>query len=270
MSQYTLPGGVGNVKVASTAGGGTALTTAAATVMLPFRTRQINLVPRNFSTAVVAKWTKIPWLTVLKATDLLATVANTTDYSNSAQDNSTGTTLVLSSLATLANLGALYIGSHTPFVGVVVDVQATNSTASVLTVKYRKSDDTWADITATDGTTSGGATMAIDGNVTWTEPTDWIARELNEIVTVDQSFGAVVRTQLFWTRWEVSVALDSSTTLNSMVAMPRATYAEIPSGFGEQENVYVGRGGYCGISALTDAGTANLIVDVATTEGGTY
>lgn len=268
---YTTGAGFGQGQAASTAGGGTALTNAAATVMLPFRTTEVELVPRNFSTAVVVKFTKIPWLTVLKTTDLLAAVANMTNYSNAAQDNSTGTTLVFSSLATLANLGAVYIGSREPFLGVTIDVNAANSNASVLTVKYRKSDNTWADITATDNTASGGATLAIDGTVTWSEPSDWIGCRLSDVVAgIDPSFGAVMNQTRFWTRWEVSAALDASTTCNSIIALPRTTYQEIVSGMSWQEQVIVGEGGICGISALTDAGTANLVVNAHVQQRGYF
>jgi hypothetical protein len=89
-------------------------------------------------------------------------------------------------------------------------------------VKYRKSDNSWADISKTDGTASGGATFAVDGNVTWTMPTDWIPCKLTDtgaIGTAVPNSGSM----LYWTRWEVSVALDSSTTLNSMMALSRST-----------------------------------------------
>ncbi len=266
MPDTTLPGALGQGKSATTTGTGTALTTAPGTIMLPLRTRRIDLIPRNYSTAVAAQWTKVPWMTVLKTTTLLTTVAGLTDYSNAAQDNSTSTTLDISSLATIANNGALYIGAYQPFIGVVVDVQNTNSTASVLTVKYRKSDNTWATTSATDGTISAATTFAVDGNVTWTEPTDWIACRLVDVaVNPDPQIGHMLYESLFWTQWEVSVALDASTTLNSMVAIPRATYADISSGviWSEQVSVgtNVGRGSICGISARTDAGTANLIIN---------
>ncbi len=263
MTMFSLAGPLGQGKAVSTAGGGTALTGTAGTTLLPFLTRQLDLIPRNFSTAVVVQWTKVPWLTVLKTTDLLVTVANMTDYSQNAQDGSTSTDVDLSSLDTLANLGAVYVGAFEPFIGVVIDVDTANANASVLTVTYRKSDNTWATTSATDGTDSGGA---VDGSVTWTEPTDWIARELASIVPTNgsSSFGGLFRVPMFWTRWVFSAALDSTTKQNSWVAIPRATYAEIPSGMAWQEAVLCGPHpgpSVAGISAKTDAGTANLIVN---------
>lgn len=269
MSTELLTAPLGEVRSASTAGGGTALTSSAARIVLPRGSKQLFLIPRNFgSGAAVVKFNKNPFLVILKTADLLVT--EPTSYSDNAQDGATGTDVTLSSLDTIANGDAVYVGSYVPFGGVVIDVDAANGTASVLTVKYRKSDDTWADITATDGTDSGGATMAVDGSVTWTVPTDWKTARLRD--TGDTKLNAGFATQeLFWTRWEVSAALDSSTTQNSWIAINRdTTYAELPEGTMWQEAVTVGPGGIFSITALTDTGTANLIVNVATRSGGHF
>ncbi len=276
MGVYSLSGPLGQGKAVSTAGGGTALTSTAAQVLLPLRTRQIDLIPRNFAgtpTAIVAQWRKIPWITVIKTTDLFATAALYTDYSNNAQDGSTSTDIDLSSLATLANLGAVFVGSYEPIIGVTIDVDAANSNASVLTVNYRKSDNTWATTSASDGTASGGATMAIDGTVTWTEPTDQIACRLADVfATASGVFPHMFFQSLFWTQWVVSAALDSTTTQNSWIAIPRATYAEIPSGMAWEEAVNVGTNlghSICGIQAKTDTSgaTANLIINAFGSDG---
>lgn len=259
MATETLPGPLGEVRAASTAGGGTALTGTAARIFLPPGTKHLDLVGRNFSTAVVIQWLPCPWLTVVKSTDGNATF---TDYSYEAQDNSTSTSVTLSSLDTLANGDALYVGSHVPFSGVAVDIDAANGTASVLTVHYRKNDGTWADTSASDGTDSGGATLAVDGNVTWTVPTDWTTARLQDLDADTRMQG--LAGELYWTRWTVSAAVDSSTTADSMVAIPRSTvYHEIPAGMAWAQAVTVGPGGISAIQAKTDAGTANLIVDCA-------
>lgn len=258
MATETLPGSLGEARASSTASGGTALTTTATLIPVLDGTVHLTLIPRNFSTAVVVRWAKNPYLLVVKTTDEFVTG---TDYSAAAQDGSTDTDVVLSSLGTAAQGDYLMVGSHLPFRGVRIDVDAANANASVLTVKYRKSDDTWADITATDGTASGGATMAQDGNVTWTMPTDWKPVTLREAVSGMGSPFPYGGHRAYWTRWEVSAALDSSTTLNSLMALNRSTvYAEIPSGLGKSEVVTKGPGGIGCIEALTDAGTANLLV----------
>lgn len=263
MATETIAGPFGEVRAASTAGGGTALTGTAARIMLPPGTKHIDLVPRNMSGAAVVQWLPCPWLTIIKTADSLVT--DPTDYSYAAQDNDTGTSVTLSSLGTAAQGDFLYVGSVVPFSGVAIDVDSTNSTASVITVNYRKSDNTWADITATDGTDNAGASLGVDGNVTWTVPTDWITTSLLAAGDTKLRLG-LATTDLFWTRWQFSAALDASTTLDSMIAIPRSTvYAEIPAGMMWSEAVTVGptKEGISAIQAKTDAGTANLVVNCA-------
>src|SRR5688572_15941194 len=129
----TLSGPLGEIRRAS-ALTGTAMSTTAALTLLPKGTAHVYLTPRNFSTAVVVGVAVNPYLIVLKTDDLLVTAPD--DYSDAAQDGSTTTDIVLSSLDTAANGDFLYVGSHIPFRGVTVDVDAANGTASVLTVKY--------------------------------------------------------------------------------------------------------------------------------------
>src|SRR3972149_4552495 len=136
MATEILQGPLGEVRAVSTAGGGTALTTTAARVVLPRGTKWLSLIPRALTGADVVQFNFNPWLTIIKTTDLLATQANITDYSDAAQDSSAATDVDLSSLSTLANLDAVYVGSHLPFSGVEVDIDAANGTASVLTVTY--------------------------------------------------------------------------------------------------------------------------------------
>lgn len=261
MATESLPGPLGEVRAASTDGGGTALTTTATRIVLPFGTKHIQLIPRNFSTAVVVKWNKNPWLTVIKTTDDHATF---TDYSVEAQDGSTSTSVVLSSLDTLANGDALYVGSHLPFSGVNIDVDGTNSTGARTLSVYYWNGSAFADTSATDGTASGGTTMAQDGSVTWTVPTDWATTKLNNAVSAVSNHLGLGQQELFWTRWTVSGALDASVTLDHMLAINRdTTYAELPASMGWEEAVTVGPGGIASLTALTDAGTANLIVNVA-------
>lgn len=273
MATETIVGPLGEVQAASTAGGGTALTTTAGYIQLPVGTKHIDLVPRNFATAVVVQWLKNPWITILKTTD----AGNVfTDYSYVAQDGSTSTSVDLSSLGTLADGDALYVGSHVPFGGVYIDVDGANGNASDLTVSYW--NGTWAAIGETDNTDTGAA-LAVDGTVTWTVPSDWIVAALRRVASAIGTAPAVVHQgarpamvpeldtlgeKLYWTRWEWSAALDASTTLDSMIAINRSTvYHELPSGMAWQEAVTVGPGGISSIQAKTDAGTANLIVDCA-------
>lgn len=274
MATETIVGPLGEVQAASTAGGGTALTTTAGYIQLPVGTKHIDLIPRNFATAVVVQWLKNPWLTILKTSD----AGNVfTDYSYVAQDGSTSTSVDLSLLGTLANGDALYVGSHVPFGGVYIDVDGANGNANDLTVSYWNGV-AWTAISETDNTDTGAA-LAVDGTVTWTVPSDWITAELRRVASAIGAAPVVVHQgarpamvpeldtlgeKLFWTRWEWSAAMDSATTLDSMIGLSRhSAYHEIPSGMAWQEAVTVGPGGISSLQVKTDAGTANLIVDCA-------
>jgi len=202
-------------------------------------------------------------------------LANATEYSEEAQDASTSTSVMLSSLGTQAQGDYLLVGSHLPFRGVSIDVDGANGNASVITVKYRKSDNTWADISATDGTASGGASLAQDGTITWTIPSDWLMTTLREIMAADsESYDPNIPhfdRPLYWTRWEWSAALDSSVTLDSMLALNRSTvYGELVSGQVLEQTIKRGVDGIGCIEALTDAGTANLVVNGITIPGGRF
>jgi hypothetical protein len=263
-----LAGEYGEIRAASTAGGGTALSTTAAFIVLPFGTARIFMTPRNFTAAVVAKIAKCPYLYVVKTADDLATA---TDYSTQAQDGLASTDVTLSGLSTLAAGDALFVGSWMPFRGVAVDVDAPNGDASVLTVTYWDGS-AWTDISATDGTDAAGDTLAVDGNVTWTIPSDWTTGRLSQLLPASAAaFAHAATPNLYWTRWEFSAALDAATTLNSMTAMaPSTTYAEWTVGVVIEERMVKGPGAWSAIEALTDAGTGNLIVNAATQSLGRF
>ena len=251
---------IGETRTLSTADGGTALSTTLALIPIPPRVSRLIIIPRNFATAVVAKFALNPYLVVLKTLDNLATA---TDYSEAAQDADTATDIDLSSLDTAANGDYLYVGSHQRFRGVRVDVDAANGNASTLTVNYWNGT-AWVTITATDGSASGGATIAVDGNVTWTVPAAWVAASLEDIASpVPGSIVPYKDLKLYWTRWQVSAALDATSTLNSMLSLNRNTaqYAELLATTALDERIKRGLGGIACVEALTDGGTANLIVN---------
>lgn len=259
----SIAAALGEIRAAHTTAGGNASSTTPAVIPFPSGTRWVQVEGRNYSTAVVVQVAFVPYLAVLKTADLLATI---TDYSAAAQDGSASTDVVLSGLPTFANGGALYVGAHIPFRGVLVDVDAANGTAAVLSGDYRKSDDTWAALTVTDGSAAAGATFGQDGAITWTMPTDWVPASLSSAVATT---GAAVPNRnagLYWVRLKVSAALDASTTLNSLLALARATtYAELVSG--RVLEMSVDRGLIAGAEHRTDAGTANVIVNVAAAAG---
>lgn len=240
---------------------GVSLTDAASHTVLPRGAKFLQLTGRNYSTAVVIRFRLNPWITVLKTSDLLATKANLTNYSEEAQDGSTSTDVTLSSLATLANSGAVYVGSYVPFAGLVADVDAANGNAATLAATYWNGS-AWTDITPTDGTETGGATFGQDGSITWTVPTAWSPTSLEAAVTTAAKNIGILKQPLYWVRLAVSAALDSSTTLNSLIAIGGHTeYGELVAGVPWEQSITVGPYGVASVSALTDAGTANLIIN---------
>jgi len=263
---YNAP--LGEIRAASTAGGGAALTTTASVTPLIPWTQYLVLTPRNFATAVVAKFALNPWLYVVKTSDNM--VSEPVDYSDAAQDGSADTDVVLSSLNTLANGDYVLIGSHTQFRGVQIDVDGTNSTAATTaTVKVRTRAG-WVDLSATDGTKSA-THLDQDGAITWTIPATWFMDSLANIyknVSYNTEWWGI---PLYWVRWEVDKALDSATTLNSVCALNRSTvYGEIVPGQGLEQRVKHGPGGIGCVEHLTNAGTANMVVNCAVLSGGKF
>ncbi len=268
-------GPLNEARASSTAGGGTALTTTAVVVGILNGTSHVGLITTTFSTAVVAKFALNPYLCELVTSDDLATYANVTDYSVQGQQPG-GTGMVLNSLATLANGGAIYFGSHVPFRGLAVDMSAAvNVNASTLAAHYWNGT-AWVTLAPTDGTASAGATFAQDGNITWTVPTAWAADFLsntkilkpanyNVPVTQRQTLLPYNDVARYWARLTVSAALDSTTTATTIFALNRSTaYAEQLENSLLQMRVMKEPGGVACLELLTDAGTAKAIVNCYT------
>lgn len=274
MARETIDAPLGDIRAVSTAAGGTALTTALATIGFPLNTRWISITPRNFSTAVVAQVLLNPWLVVLRTQDNLDT--SPIDFSNNAQDNDTGTSVLMSAQGAITAGHALYVASHVPFRGVDIDVDGTNGLGTATMAANYWNGSAWTALSIIDGTNST-ATLDQDGTFTWTMPTGtlWQAANLNDVEGITH-FGTGNRHdllddygRLYWTRWEVSVALtDTSITLDSMRSLNRNTvYAELLSGQALSEKVSRGVGGISCVEARTDAGTANLVVNAAALGG---
>jgi hypothetical protein len=262
-SRDNWAGGIGEARSA-VAAGGLACSVTAARAVFPHGTSHVRLFPRNFSTATLVKFGLMPYLAAFFTNDGLATVTN---ISRSAQDGSTATTIDLSGLKTLANGGAIYLGCPWMIRGLDIDVQTTNSNAATLAAHYWKGS--WTSLSPTDGTFVTTATLAQDGLVTWTVPTDATKDAISSILgAVPLPFG---NESLYWFRLSVSAALDATVTLNSMLGLPRSTvYAELLSGMAQEFRTEVALYGHAGVEALTDAGTANLVVDCWTDPGNAF
>ena len=159
----------------------------------------------------------------------------------------------------LTGTGYIYVGAEVPFAGVAITMGDKNDDANIVTVKYWN-NSAWTDISDTDGTDVGGDSMKQDGSVTWTVPAAWTKQSL---AAIGDTLPAVVNhsVPLYWTRWEWDAALDASIDVRTMLPLNRSTaYAEYIEGQTVEIGVQDRRIG-C-VQALTNAGTANLIVNV--------
>lgn len=269
----SFSGGINEALAASTAAGGTALSTTAVLIALLNGTTHASLIAWNFLTAVVTRYALNPYIAVLFNNDALAT--DPVDNSDAANDGLSSTNVTVSALTTLALGGAIYIGSHVPFRGLRAVSVGANGNASVLTVKYWNGT-AWTDISASDGTATGGKTFAQSGDITWTVPTAWAKQTLRAIL---QSLTTSIPCgqfsydiiPLYWLRLEVSAVLSATVTMSSLMALNRSTaYAEMLEGGLFQARVSKGVGGVASVEALCDAGTANLIVNCYNEPGGSF
>lgn len=262
-----------DLRAASDAGGGTVINSTSKVIELPFGSSWIDITARNFVAAVVTQFALCPRLTIISTTDLLSTTAYTSkqeptalatyptqDISNEMQDGD-AENFAIDALDTIANNNAIYVGSAVPFRGVAVTIGDPNSTAKVLTVKYPVAK-TWTDISDSDGTETGGTTtLAQDGSVTWTVPNPWTRTSLVGIgdTTIKESWSIA---NLYWTRWEVNGALDASCDIRTMIGLNKSTaYPELIEG--KSLEFAVDTDYTAAVEALTDAGTANIIINVA-------
>ncbi len=251
---------------------GIACTTTPAVTAIPNGVTHLTLMPRNVTTAVVVKYAINPYLVVVRQDGASTFV----DVSDEAQDGDTSD-ISFDALDVIANDEAIYIGSHQRFRGVKVNMVAgnINGTNSVLTVRYWQagSPSSWTDISDTDGTASGGATFAQDGNVTWTTPSDWEMETLIGIASVASPDPTLANAKLipnnlapmFWTRWEVSVQLDADVGVEEFLSLydtTGKTYPEmpVPQIVARERRIKKGTFGAGNIELLTDAGTANVVV----------
>ena len=129
------------------------------------------------------------------------------DYTDEVTDGQTTTVAVLDSLSTWANWDCLYVCTPVPAdaLGITIQTGKGNDTESVLTLNYRKSDNTWYTTGATDGTRDAATLtkcLAKSGNITWTQPDYEIPCMM---------FGVTG----YWYQIIVSVALDAEVEISS-------------------------------------------------------
>src|SRR3990172_6841968 len=145
---------------------------------------------------------------------------------------------VLTLSAMEATVDFVYFGCDTMFRGVYLNVGSANAVASVLAATYWDGT-TWTGLTETDGTASGGATLAIDNSLTWTLPTDWAKTSVNG----SNSF--------FFFRFNVTGPLPTPTTLIEAIPLSVQTGRAIsPAAAAVLPRYWFDRGGVGSLEAV--------------------
>ena len=266
----SMPPELTELRAASTASGGTALTTTAALTCPGYAGwggDYMSITPSNFAGCNVVRWALNPYLHIIYTTDLLVSPpANLSDGMQDGDTDDNNFTL----WDTLANGCALYVGARVPFRGVKVDVGTTaNDTGSTeVTIKYWNGGS-WADTGNSNGTESGNVAFAQDGDETWTLANlGWQKDSLLRIGETSRS-GGPLGTPLYWTRWEVNIAMKADMDIISILAYNRSTkYAEYMEG--QKVEVKMSPREVGCVEALTDVNTANLLVNVGTLVGSEF
>jgi len=258
-----IPVELTELRSASTANGGTALTTTLGLISIPLGADYISITPRNFSADCKAAGVLLnPYLSIFHTQNA---GQDTTDLSDEMQDGD-ATSVEFVTFA-ITGTGYMYVGARVPFLGVQVGLGTNkNATASVLTVNYWKPGG-WTDISDNDGTITGTESMSQSGDVVWTIPTTWQKTSLSAIGdTLPASCNKYE--ERYWTRWEWSAALDT-VAVNTMRTINRSTtYAEYIEG--QAVELKLSDREISCVQAITGAGTANLIVNVGSLIGSEF
>jgi hypothetical protein len=258
----------------SQAAGGPALSTTAKVLSIPIGADWVSITPRNFAACGTVRFALTPRLTIVVTTDALVSSGvrddtaeptavstyGTQDISDEMQDGDQED-FAMDSFPAVAATNYVYVGSHETFRGVAVDIGSNAQTnATVLTVRYPDGVGTWKDISDTDGTIQpAGDSMGKDGDVTWTVPTDWYRASLvsHGDTTVREPWSMA---NLYWTRWEWSAVTDANWDIRQLRALSKSTaYAELLEG--QPIDCAVDTRNVANVEALTDAGTANVVVN---------
>ncbi len=258
-----IPVELTELRAASTASGGSALTTTLSHITLAtpgFGANYMSITPRSFSGAGVVRYLLNPYLTIFYTTDAGLDLDNLADISDEMQ-NGDAVDHALDDFP-ITGTGFIYVGAPVPFGGAAITMGDKNDDAAVLTVKFRASG-AWISTSASDGTDDTGDSMKQDGSVTWTASANWVSTSLAAISETLPSAAPHLHDNLYWTRWEWSAALDASIDIRTMLAINRSTaYAEYIEG--QTVEFKMSDRELATVQALTDAGTANLVVNVGT------
>ena len=269
MPTEILGANLGHQRAAGAASGVAMVHTAGAFTAFHRGTEYIDLIPRNFSGAAVARYALCPYLVILKADSADDLAGRIEDYSAIAQDGSTGTEVAVGGGGGLAIGRSFYIGSAIPFRGVYVDIDTANGSGSgAVTVYYWAGS--WVDVSATDATRTSHAFDTDNKTVTWTVPSAW---QSSSLVKIDRSVNSSLHWRdvpMYWTKWTWNAVIAAGTTLDHMLGINESTaYAEVPASLGTGMRIHNGFGsnGVAGVETLTNAGTGNMLVTCSALNG---
>jgi hypothetical protein len=156
-----------------------------------------------------------------------ATAGTYTEYVQSVTDRSTSTHLPLDAMIAT---DILYLGTSDQVAGFKIDLNATNKNANAATLDWEYcstagvvgTDPTFTDVAGdSDGTASGGATLAQDGVYSFTLPAC--------VRSVLRS--APNTTMCYWYRFKPSTTLSATIDVEEITPIPRNTnYGYMTSG----------------------------------------
>lgn len=138
------------------------------------------------------------------------------DLSVSMDDYNSGT----SAFTLVAAQDAFYIGSILPFNHIYIKFSGNNvnANASVLTVSYWDSSEFREVVDLIDETSSGGATFAQSGYITWSTDKDhgWIREDTNYGGNQVDGLTSLEIYDMYWCKLTFSADLTANTTLSWM------------------------------------------------------
>ena len=138
---------------------------------------------------------------VLRTGDRGQTYADLTD---AVSDGDSGTYGHLDSLGAVTDGAWLLIGGKAPFAAVAVEMNvAANGNVADVSAEYWNGSAWTAVDGLRDGTAQDGKTLARDGDLSFSEPSDWPLAAINGV-------------EAFWVRLTVASALDSSTRISGL------------------------------------------------------
>jgi hypothetical protein len=148
---------------------------------------------------------------------------------------------------TMDDTDAIYVGFDEKFGGIGAIIGATKNAASrTLTASYWDGAS-WVSLSATDGTSSGGKTLAQDGTITWNNQLMWQKAAASSTLLGDTPPTTTSTDELFWVKITVSGALTSNFDLHQLYIL-RSTIVPIEVIIGANTalqpedyiNVYIG------------------------------